>query len=396
MRFIIIILWAPVLIYLSFAVFYHLFLALMFFWKKEPKQKAKIRKYHYQVLVPAHNEERLIGRLMESFQRLDYDIDKFKVTVIADNCTDRTASIVSDHHFDVQVRHDSVKKGKGHAIEWALEHVNVDDFDAVVIIDADNVVDPFFFQGVNEIIAGGAAVVQCNNNIANPDENAFTRIMHLSRTIDNELYHHAKYKIGLSSFLMVNGMCFTKGILEKYGWSVSSYAEDYEYYAKLINQNEMIGFAVNAKLYHQESVGIRHATDQRLRWSSGRFQVARKYGFGLIRKGLKEKNYKIVDASFPLVLPNLSLMVNMTASVMAASLLLNCFYPVSGVVYWLLFLLVLEIVYFISGMYLTKIPVWKLFFAFCYAPVFLCWKGYIDIKGIIGKKTKGWGKADRL
>jgi cellulose synthase/poly-beta-1,6-N-acetylglucosamine synthase-like glycosyltransferase len=382
--------------YLSFAVFYHLFLAVVYFLKGERQRKNIKKQYKFLLLIPAHNEEQIIGRLLESIKKLDYDINLFKVMVIVDNCIDKTAEIVKKYNIKILARTDKHKTGKGFAIEWALERIDINKFDAIVIVDADNIIDTRFFHGLNEIIAEGINAIQCYNGLANPDESAFASIMHLSRTIDNELYHHAKYKIGLSSFLMGNGMCFTSKILKNYGWSASTLAEDYEYYAKLIEKKEMVGFAANARLYHQESKGINQATSQRLRWSSGKFEIARKYGVHLLKKGLKERNYKIVDASFPLILPNLSLMVNMTFMALLISILIHFIYPISGVIIWLLFLILLEIAYFFIGIFLTKIPILKFVYAFSFAPVFLLWKGYIDIKGIFGEKKRQWGSSRRF
>src|SRR5713101_4997140 len=47
----------------------------------------------FAVLVPAPHEEALLGRLLRSLQQLEYPRDGFDICVVADNCTDATASI---------------------------------------------------------------------------------------------------------------------------------------------------------------------------------------------------------------------------------------------------------------------------------------------------------------
>src|SRR5690242_20568119 len=47
----------------------------------------------FAILVPAHNEELLIGKTLSSLATLEYPTDRYAVHVIADNCTDRTAEI---------------------------------------------------------------------------------------------------------------------------------------------------------------------------------------------------------------------------------------------------------------------------------------------------------------
>ena len=348
------------------------------------------------LLIPAHNEQAVIATMIESVKKVDYDTDDFEVSVIADNCTDRTAEIALSYDVNVMIRKNDIQKGKGFAIEWALKNFDIEKFDAVVIADADNIIDPNFFNGLNNLISLGHQAIQCNNCLSNPEATAFTQVIHLSRTINNELYHYAKHKLGLSSYLMGNGMCFTTKLLKKFGWSAGTIAEDYEYYAKLVMENELIGFANNSKLYHQESSGIRHATQQRIRWSSGRFYVAKAYGMRLLKKGFKEKKFKIVDASLALLLPNLSMLVNITAAAFVLLTLQDLAYPTTFFKYWIAAMLLLEFIYFTSGIFLTNMSVWKFAVALAYCPLFLVWKGAIDLIGIVGKKLNHWGKAERL
>ncbi len=396
MKSIILLLWIPPLVYLTFSVFYYAFLAIAYFVTKDKEKAAAPGTRRYLLLIPAHNEEALIGRALASLTRVDYDRDRFEACVIADNCTDGTAGIAAQHNARVLERHDASRKGKGFAIEWAMKQVDLGAFDAVVIADADNLIDPGFFRGLDEVLDGGRRAVQCNNCLANSRDTVFTGVIHLSRTINNELYHHVKHRIGLSSYLMGNGMCFTTRLLKEHPWMTGTMAEDYEYYAKLVASGEIVGFAANSRLYHQESRGLRHASGQRLRWSAGRFEVAKRYGLRLFMLGLKERSYRIVDASFPLILPNLSLMVNMTAAALAAGLVTHYFIPAPFVVLWLALLMAMEVAYFVSGVYLTGMPVWRFLHAIGFAPLFLVWKGCIDLLGISGKRTKQWGRSGRL
>ena len=396
MSLILTVIWLPLLIYISFAALYHILLSVTYFATRDQRPGKSKGPHSYILLIPAHNEQTVIGRMLESVKNNGYDKNLLKVFVIADNCTDKTAQIAFDLGIDVLVRDDAAKRGKGFAIEWALKRLDLDAFEALVIADADNIVDPAFFQGMNEVIDKGYEVIQCNNCLANPNATPFTTVIHLSRTINNILYHQAKFKLGLCSYLMGNGMCFTTSILKKYGWSASTIAEDYEYYAKLVMEDEMIGFAVNAKLYHQESTGMRHATEQRIRWSSGRFQVAKTLGIELLLKGLGNKDVKIIDASFALLLPNLSMMVNLTVMAFVLLLIQGFFHPSEYLIYWMAFILFLEFLYFSLGVFLTKIPLWRFVVALAYCPLFLLWKGVIDIIGLTGKKISRWGRAERL
>src|SRR5438128_12522400 len=74
----------------------------------------------FAVLVPAHNEEALVGRLLRSLSALDYDPEHVDVCVVADNCEDRTADIARSFGARVYERFTESDKAKGFALRWLL------------------------------------------------------------------------------------------------------------------------------------------------------------------------------------------------------------------------------------------------------------------------------------
>jgi hypothetical protein len=46
----------------------------------------------FAVVVPAHNEQEQIAQTVASLKAMDYPADKYRVVVVADNCTDETAA----------------------------------------------------------------------------------------------------------------------------------------------------------------------------------------------------------------------------------------------------------------------------------------------------------------
>src|SRR5437763_6281312 len=64
-------------------------------------------QFHFAILIPAHNEEVLLGHLLENLSALTYPKDLFSVYVVADNCTDRTAELArATGHVHVYERFD--------------------------------------------------------------------------------------------------------------------------------------------------------------------------------------------------------------------------------------------------------------------------------------------------
>ena len=56
------------------------------------------------VLVPAHDEQELLGRCLDSLTAQDLPASAYRLVVVADNCTDRTAEVALAHGAEVLVR----------------------------------------------------------------------------------------------------------------------------------------------------------------------------------------------------------------------------------------------------------------------------------------------------
>ncbi len=69
--------------------------------------------FRFDIVVPAHNEESEIAHTVASLRAIDYPRQNFRVLVIADNCSDRTAEIAATAGAQVLVRQDTEHRGKG-------------------------------------------------------------------------------------------------------------------------------------------------------------------------------------------------------------------------------------------------------------------------------------------
>jgi cellulose synthase/poly-beta-1,6-N-acetylglucosamine synthase-like glycosyltransferase len=346
----------------------------------------------FAVVVPAHNEELLVGRLLDSIRHQDYPPKLFDAIVVADNCTDATAVISRSHDATVLERMDERNRGKGYAIKWALETIDLDRYDAVLIVDADCTISASSLRSLDAMLQGWS-VIQCYNGVGNPDNSWFTRLLDVSRTVNNRIYSPAKQRLGLSCELTGTGMCFATRILRKHGWDAFTVGEDWEYYAKLIGKGEIVGFDMNARVYHEESSSLRQATSQRMRWSSGRFAVARKYGLGLLSMGLIERNLIKFDAGLSLILPNPSLGMNVTLLCLCGAFLAIPGHR-TAFASWFLVLALAQLGVFMVGVVYTQNRLSK-FLAIFIAPVFLVWKLGIDALSILGVGRRRWVRTQR-
>jgi cellulose synthase/poly-beta-1,6-N-acetylglucosamine synthase-like glycosyltransferase len=380
--------------YLSAYVLYQMVIFLANAVIPDPADFEPAALRRFNVIIPAHDEELHLPRLLASLTAERYPKDRFRVTVVADNCTDGTVAACRPFDVDVHARVDTVHRGKGHAIHWALQRIDLDRFDAVVIVDGDSLVAPGFLTQLNLQLERGDTVIQCYNGVANPGQSWFTRLMDVSRTIGNDIVHPGKRKLGLSSHLMGNGMCFSTEVLRSQEWDAFSVGEDWEYYARLVAGGAYVGYSRFARVYHQESITLRQASSQRLRWSSGRLQVLQSYGPRLIARGLRTRSLRCLDASLPLIFPNPSLAMNLTflGTGLAVGSALIGGSPV--LVAWFGVLALLQLGMFMIGVFHTKHKLASAL-SLVLAPLFLVWKMGIDLLSVVGFGRRSWTRTER-
>jgi cellulose synthase/poly-beta-1,6-N-acetylglucosamine synthase-like glycosyltransferase len=223
-------------------------------------------------LVPAHDEELLVGETVRSLLSQDYPANALRVVVIADNCTDRTAEVARRGGAECLERFDPVNRGKPRALAWAIERCPPADVDAVVIIDADTIVDSNFAAALLPYAPLRDCAVQAYFGTLNEWETWVTRLAGVLARGRYEVLYPLKARGGLSCPLLGNGMCIGSGLLPN-GWDAFSLTENWELYARYVAAGVPIRYAGAAKLRSQEARSLRQAQTQRHRWLAGRLGV---------------------------------------------------------------------------------------------------------------------------
>jgi len=160
--------------YLAIATLYLLALAVSSFITRERKPGNDQPVNRFAVLVPAHDEELLIGALCRSLLDVDYPKDCYTIHIIADNCNDNTVSVASEYDVNILQRNNYVDPGKGQALAWSLAHIDLNQFDVVFIVDADNYVDGSVLFELNRQINAGEQAIQFYNAVGNRKDSWFT------------------------------------------------------------------------------------------------------------------------------------------------------------------------------------------------------------------------------
>jgi cellulose synthase/poly-beta-1,6-N-acetylglucosamine synthase-like glycosyltransferase len=234
-------------------------------------------------LVPAHNEELLIESCVRSLVALHYPADRRAVYVVADNCSDGTAMRARDSGAVCLERDDLEHPGKPRAIAWALTTIDLQAYDALVVIDADTIVDPDFGVALAHAAPLNGKVIQAYFGVANPHDSALTRMAAVLAAANFRFAYPLKRLVGVNAPLLGNGMCIGTDVLRTHGWKAFTIAEDWELYARYTAQGVPIETAERARLFAQEACSLRQSSTQRQRWTAGKLTVLTRHLGTLIR-----------------------------------------------------------------------------------------------------------------
>ncbi len=252
----------------------------------------------FAIIIPAHNEEAVIPHVLESSAKLDYPKDSYKVFIIADNCSDRTAEVAVKNGAACLERYDKKHKGKGFALAWAFDRILPEGYDAVIVVDADCQLDTHALRVFDQHLAGGDKVLQANDVSSNPDETTMSYAVAVGNLIENELFYVPKSQLGLAVFLRGTGMVFHREVLLSYPWKTHSIAEDVEYSLNLLSNGIRVTFVGDVKVKSKYPVYKNQLNTQRMRWASGTFSFGKTHALKLIWVGLVKRNWLLADAGW--------------------------------------------------------------------------------------------------
>jgi hypothetical protein len=349
----------------------------------------------FAVLVPAHDEEALLGATLRSLRQQDYPRDRYEVVVIADNCTDRTSEIArAVPGIRVLERSDTPNRGKGQALRWALDQLEaaVHAFDAYVVVDADSQVDPALLAQFDLGIARGARALQAHYTVLNAEEAPSAALRWFSLALRNHVVPYGRSTLGGSAQLLGNGMCFTRALLERHPWRAGALAEDLQYYLTLVQAGERVEYVPSASVCGYMPTSFGQMRTQDIRWESTLPEgEGLRASWRLLRDGLRLGDWVRLEAFAARLVPPLSTTVAAWLLTTLAALLLRS--PAQAL---LGAALGCGLLVYVGSAFLFERPPRMLWRAFLSVPSFALWKLWVVLVLSHSKKHTGaWIRSPR-
>lgn len=338
----------------AFSVAYILFFALVStLWKKRVshltlyltgKVLAMRRKEHftYLVLYPAYNEDRVIIHSVQTFLGQYYPYNSFHVAVISDHMQPETNKQLSELPITL-LQPVFEKSSKAKAMQYAMDHFQKaevrgqrsEDFDYVIILDADNVVGPDFLEKLNEECAKGYKAIQCHRCAKNND-NDIAVLDGVSEEINNTIFRKAHNRAGLSSALIGSGMCFDYQWFKENVYHLTTAGEDRELEALLLKQKVYIHYEPDIHVFDEKVSNKDNFQKQRLRWMTAQIQSL----FNMlpyIPKAIATFNLDYIDKTIQQTLIPRSMLIILTFGMSLLMTFISCTWCLK---WWFLFMAV--------------------------------------------------------
>ncbi|MBV9601234.1 MAG: glycosyltransferase [Chloroflexi bacterium] len=367
--------------------------ALVAWSRRAPRPAGGGTQRRFAILVPAHNEEAVIERLLQSLDALDYPRDRFDVCVVADNCDDSTASIARRAGARVHERFATDERAKGFALRWLLQQLEREarDYDAFVIVDADSILAPNFLRAMDARLGSGARAVQAYYSVLNAQQSAIAGLRYAALAAVHFLRPLGRSTFGWSCGLKGNGMCFEAGTLREFTWRWFTLAEDVEFHLALVEHGIAVEFAPETWVKADMPLTLKQSASQNSRWEQGRLQLVRRYVPKLLIHGIRRRDWLQIDAALEQLIPPLSVPFGLAATSILAAWLVGA----PGLAFVALGCLVGYTIYLLSALALVRAPV-RIYLMLGVAPVYIAWKVSLYIRTMLGSRSTTWVRTARV
>ncbi len=259
-------------------------MAIIGLFRGRPAKETCAPTHKICAVIAARNEENVIGQAIRSLQRQNYPAHLSGVLVAVNNSTDRTAEAARAAGAQVLMCAGPVAC-KGDALRQAFSHLlSTSDYDAFVILDADNIAEADFFSQVDAALSRGCHVAQGYRDSKNPGDGWVAGGTSIFYWFMSSLYNRSRANMGLSANLNGTGFMVSADLIRRIGFDTHTLTEDLEFSAQCALAGEKIGWMEHARVYDDQPLRLWDSMVQRKRWYAGSVQCLLSYFPRLVKK----------------------------------------------------------------------------------------------------------------
>ena len=250
----------------AFTVVYHLFYSIMGgMLKRSDKYNDSRTKHRFAVIIPAYKDDEYIQKAVFSILKQEYPIDCYDIYVVSEQMSEQTNSFLSEQPITLMQANFHGKGTKMKAVKAAIKHLPEGLYDMVLIMNADNTVEPNFLEMMNDAYSSGSNAIQAHR-IRLERSNNSSMLNAISDEINNCIYRSGHVNLGLSSSLNGSGMAFDfdwiKGIIDQ----VNDNDDEKAFEALLLRDRIYVDYLDKAIVYATRKENRRKFYTQRRNW----------------------------------------------------------------------------------------------------------------------------------
>ena len=171
----------------------------------------------------------------------------------------------------------------------------------MAVFDADNTVDPGWFEAVNSALGDGECVVTGCRRSSNVGANVISGWYSVYWSMMNELSNRVRTNLGLSGKLTGTGFAFLLSVLDEKGWRTRTMVEDVEFTIQGNLHGRRVAYVSEAGYADEQPVTLAAMWRQLCRWETGGWQVVRFYSIPWLGALLRRPSLRLFDSFFSIL-----------------------------------------------------------------------------------------------
>jgi cellulose synthase/poly-beta-1,6-N-acetylglucosamine synthase-like glycosyltransferase len=270
------------------------------------------------VLVPAHNESAGTVSTLADIQRQLLPGDR--LVVVADNCTDDTATVASAIGAEILERYDPARFGKGYALDFGLRHLSSDPPEIAMIIDADCRLAERAIDYLATTCAITNRPVQALDLMIAPDQSQINhQVAECAWRVKNWLRPLGLGALGLPCHLMGTGMAFPWDMIRSANLATGWIVEDLKLGLDLTLAGHAPLFCPSARVISAFPSSVTGVASQRKRWEQGHINTILKAAPRFFYLAVTRRNWALLALTLDLAVPPLSLLAMLVVGMFIAA-----------------------------------------------------------------------------